>query len=270
MSPLPPYAAPVLLTGALLFIAFLFVEQRVKDPLIHLNIFRRRNLSLAALINVLVGYCLFIGLVSIPLLVNIRQESTADLRAAALEVGVLLSALTVPMAIAALPGGWLSERIGVRWTVLLGLGLALVGFVVKWQTWTLDMNNLVLAVQMAIIGVGIGLTFSPISTAIINSAYDEERGVASALVIILRLLGMTISVSSLSTYGLYRVNSLAALSNVTTLDANTMLTIYSEATLQVLGEMGLIGAVLCAVALIIALGLSHTIELPRKTQTNPL
>lgn len=262
LSPLPAYAAPVLFAGALMFIGFLLVETRVRDPLIKLNMFRRRNLSMAALVNLFVGYCLFIGLVSVPLLVNIRQESAAQLREAALEVGILLSALTIPMAMAAIPGGWLSERIGIRWTVIIGLTASLVGFLIKWQTWTLDIANVTLALNMALIGIGIGLTFSPISTAIINSAYDEERGVASALVIILRLIGMTISVSTLSTFGLYRVTSIASAVQTTTFDTNAMLNVYADATLTVLGEMGFIGAVLCAVALVPAFFLTRTAAPP--------
>jgi MFS family permease len=261
LSPLPAYAAPVLGAGALMFIGFLLVESRVRDPLIKLGMFRRRNLSLAALVNLFVGYCLFIGLVSVPLLVNIRQESAAQLREAALEVGILLSALTIPMALAAIPGGWLSDRIGIRWTVVIGLTASLVGFFIKWQTWTLDIDNLMLALNMALIGIGIGLTFSPISTAIINSAYDEERGVASALVIILRLIGMTISVSTLSTFGLYRVTMIAGAAPAS-LDANAMLNVYADATLTVLGEMGLIGAILCALALIPAFFLGRTAAPP--------
>ncbi len=104
-----------------------------REPLINLGMFRRRNLALATLINVLIGYCLFIGLVSIPILVNVHQESVTTLQQAALEVGILLSGLTVPIAIAAIPGGGLSDRIGIRNTVLLGLGISLVGFALIWQ-----------------------------------------------------------------------------------------------------------------------------------------
>ena len=156
LSPLPAYAGPVLLAGAVMFILFIIVELRVRDPLINLRMFRDRNIAAASLVNVLVGYCLFIGLVSVPLLVNIRQESTADLQRAALEVGLLLSTLTVPMALAALPGGWLSQRVGLRTTLLIGLILASVGFILKWQTWSENVDNLTVGLQMVMIGVGIG------------------------------------------------------------------------------------------------------------------
>lgn len=266
LSPLPDYAAPVLGTGALLFIAFLFVEARVRDPLINLNMFKRRNLWAASVVNVLVGYCLFIGLVSVPVLINLRVGDLNQLTATALDVGLMLSTLTVPMALAAVPGGWLAERVGLRNAIIGGLALSLVGFALVWRTWTIDINNVMIGLQMALVGVGIGLTFSPVSTAIINSAYDEERGVASALVIILRLIGMTVSVSSLSSLMIFRVNSLATAAtdggSVTAFDANAFIDTYTGAAVQVLGEMGLIGAILCAIAIVFAWALSRTAEPP--------
>ena len=68
----------------------------------------------------------------------------------------------------------------------------------------------VIALEMALVGIGLGLTFSPISAAVINSADENRRGVASALVIILRLIGMTVAISSLTAVALQRVNVLAA------------------------------------------------------------
>ena len=270
LTPLPDYALPVLGAGVLMFLGFLLVESRVRDPLVNLRMFRRQNLTAASVANLVIGYCLFIGLVSVPLLINIRQEDSSTLTQAALEVGVLLSALTVPMALAAVPGGWLSERIGIRNTVILGLFIAAGGFISIWQTWTIDISSSLVALEMLFVGVGIGLTFSPISTAIINSAYDEERGVASALILILRLVGMTVSVASLTTYGLTRINMLIAEASAgmetTTFDTDIFLNLYSDSTVVVLGEMGLIGAILCGVALIPAFFLGREATTPPRDE----
>jgi hypothetical protein len=104
---------------------------------------------------------------------------------------------------------------------------------------------------MALVGIGIGLTFSPVSASIINAAEESERGVASALVIILRLIGMTVSVSSLTTFALARVNGLVAAEvGTSTFDPLAYAHTYATITVQVLGEMGLLGAVLCVVALV--------------------
>jgi MFS family permease len=254
LSPLPPFALPALLSAGVMFALFILVEGRVRDPLINLRMFRTRNLSAGSLTNLFIGYCLFIGLVIVPILVNIRLTSAADLTQAALQVGLLLSALTVPMAIAAVPGGWLSERIGIRNTTVIGLVMAIVGFMLIRLTWTIEISDVAIAAQMIVIGTGIGLTFSPISAAVINSARDDERGVASALVIVLRLIGMTLSVSSLTTFALQRVTYLVAIEQGTAaLDPVVYADTYARVTVSVLGELGFIGAIVAGIALIPAM-----------------
>jgi MFS family permease len=247
----PDYALPLLLLAAILFLGFIFIESRIKDPLIDLRMFRRRNVSSGSIINLFIGFCLMIGLVSVPILINVRVADSTKLSEAALQVGILLSALTVPMALAAVPGGWLSDRIGYQKTTILGLVLAIIGFVLIWRTWTIDLPNGIIVLEMILIGVGIGLTFSPISAAVINSADDSHRGVASALVIILRLLGMTVAVASLTTWALQRVSMLAAaVLGPGSSDPRQFIDVYARITVQVLGDLGFIGAAVCLVALI--------------------
>ncbi len=291
VSPLPSYAAPVLLIALACFIAFIWVERRVKDPLIDLALFRHRNLASGALVNLFVGFCLMIGLVIVPILVNVRETSIVELAPAvtdpaqittpeesddntladaALRVGILLSALTVPMALAAIPGGWLSDRFGYRIATIIGLGLALVGFFLVFETWTLALSDTVIALQMILIGVGIGLTFSPISAAVINTAPEDQHGVASALVIILRLIGMTIATSSLTTLALSRINALSVSSITVDINAaggaEAFIAAYAGITVQVLGEVALIGAALCALGLIPAIiGLRRERSLTQST-----
>jgi len=249
---LPSYALPVLLVGLLAFVLFLLVEARLRYPLVRLGIFRERSISPALLANLFIGYCLFIGLVSVPVLVNLRQSDVSQLSQAALEVGLILSSLTIPMALAAIPSGWLSERFGLRAVIMGGLSASLLGFFVMWRTWTIDIPYPFLAAQMALIGIGIGLAFSPISTAVINHARDDERGVAGALVLIVRLVGMTLSTASLSSLMIYRVQALAQAAQAAeaSFDAARFVSIYANSAVQVLSEMGLIGAVLCGLALI--------------------
>ncbi len=260
---LPPLNGGVLLIALVALIGFVLVESRLHDPLIQLKLFKRRNLASGAIINLFIGFCLMIGLVTVPILVNVRVQDSSQLSEAALQTGILLSALTVPMAIAAVPGGWLSDRIGFKKTTVIGLVLAIIGFTLIWQTWAIEMSNTLVAVEMIFVGVGIGLTFSPISAAVINSADEDHRGVASALVIILRLIGMTVAVALLTNFALHRINNLAATELGGSLQSGdqTMefINAYASIAVRVLGELGLMGAVLCLLALIpAALGMNGT------------
>ncbi|MBN1565052.1 MAG: MFS transporter [Anaerolineae bacterium] len=253
------YGPYFLIGAAILFMMFLVIEARVTYPLVRLGMFRNINFSAASVTNGLVGFCLAIGLVSAPLLVNFRMEETTgeEVQNAAYIAGLLLSGLTVPMAIAAIPGGWLSERYGYRVPTVGGLILACAGFTLTGFTWASDTSYWLMGAEMAIIGVGLGLTISPIGTAALNTVGEDERGVASALILILRLIGMTVAISWLTMYSLDRFDVLkenylapegASLEEA--LAAAT--TANLEAAVDVIKELQYIGAVVSGAALIIA------------------
>lgn len=257
LSPLPPYALPVLIGAVVAFVLFIFVERRSKDPLIDLSMFRNRSVSMGLLTNLFIGYVLFVGLVTVPILVNVRMESASSLQETALLVGLMLCALTVPMALATFPGGWLSGKIGVRNTTMIGLLISAGGFLLMWQTWDYNISDALVVIEMIIVGVGIGLTFSPISASVINAADEHHRGVASALVIVLRLVGMTLSVSTLTSIALMRVNTLLV-QRVGAIESFDSVTAAAHITVEVLGEVGLLAAILCLVGVAVAAFIPNT------------
>jgi MFS family permease len=252
----------VLVASAICFVLFLLVEWRRRDPLINLHLFRKRNIAAASITNLLVGFCLMLGLVSVPLIVNLRAENTTAeaIARAAEKAGILLSGLTIPMALAAIPGGWLANRIGYRATTAAGMALAMLGFLFAGLTWQADTPDLVMAAHMVLAGIGLGLTISPIGTAVINEVDENERGVSSALVIILRLIGMTIAISTLTTFALNRVSHLMDVARSQFGPSLTPEQIQQQAVaayfasgIRAIDEMLLIGACVCLAALIPAL-----------------
>lgn len=251
---------PALLIGAALaFLLFLLVEARVSHPLIRLGMFRSRNVSASSVANFLVGFCLAIGLVSAPLLVNFRMDSptSKDVQHAAYTAGLLLSGLTVPMALAAIPGGWLSERTGYRLPTVLGLLIAGIGFALTGTTWESDTSYWLMGGQMALIGIGLGLTISPIGTAVLNDVREDERGIAAAMILVLRLVGMTVSISSLTAYALNRFDVLVArrMAGAAGLEETVLAsqTASLEAAVDAICELQLIGAAAALIALVAAL-----------------
>ena len=254
------YGQYFLIGAGVAFLAFILIESRVRYPLIRLSLFRNRNLSSASLVNLLVGFCLAIGLVSAPLLVNFRASETtsASIQHAAYIAGLLLSGLTIPMALAAVPGGWLSERYGYRLPTVAGLAMAAAGFAITGVWWDSDTSYWVMGAQMAVIGIGLGLTISPIGTAALNDVDEHERGVTSALILILRLVGMTIAISWLTIYALDRFDVLQArYTDAIATDISELVIATQNATMRavvdVINELQFIGAVVSAAALVIAL-----------------
>jgi MFS family permease len=254
------YRPDFLIGAAIAFLGFILIESRIKFPLLRLGMFRGRNLSAASVTNLLAGFCIAIGLVSAPFLVNFRAEgpNSEDIQNAAYITGLLLSGLTVPMALAAIPGGWLNERYGYRLPTACGLLLATAGFALAGLVWKGDTSYWIMGAQMAMIGVGLGLTISPIGTAVLNDVEEHERGVASALILILRLVGMTLAISSLTIYALDRFDVLQA-RYTPSVEADLEETVLAtqQATLRavvnVINELQFIGAAASGIAFLFAL-----------------
>ncbi len=255
---LPTYALPLLAFSALCLAAFVFWAGRSAKTLFDWRHFRRPPLAAASAVNLLVGFSLMIGLVSVPTLVNVSLESTAELAGGALRVGLLLSALTVPMALAAYPGGRWTERHGPSRVTQGGLLLAAFGFLLIWRSWGAQLNDVWIALELAIVGLGLGLTLAPISNASLNAARESERGLFGALVILLRLLGMALSTALLSNYALSRINARTIAEFGATLDPMLYADTYARIAIAVVAELGLIGALVCVLALLPAGRLGHS------------
>src|SRR3954468_21259228 len=258
--------------AAVMFAVFLFSQRRVRDPILDLRIFANRNLSAASAVNLLVGFCIMVALVSVPIFINVA--GAADTMKAALVTGYLLCAFTVPMALAAIPGGWLSERLGYRSSVVVGFATAIAGFWLM-SLWKVEMaaqavaffDNLrraapsaargtgFMAAGLALAGVGIGLTIAPIGAAVINGVGEQDRGMASSLVIILRLIGMSVSMSSMMAFGLRRTTVLSRkmLGPDDALDLEKTARVALDVVTKITSEIALIALAVTAVALGVAL-----------------
>ena len=203
---LPPSVIPALVAALVFLLLFIWRQSRAKDPLIELSLFKKRNYLPASLANFLIGVALFIAIANVPLFINSLITSSPE--QGAWESGWMLSGLTVPMALAAVPGGWISDKRGYRFPSLLGLIMAVAGFTLM-SGWTREVSYLVMGTHLAFTGIGLGLTMAPIAAAVINASPAEHRGTSSALVIIFRLVGMTVGVSGITTIGLRRMQILS-------------------------------------------------------------
>ena len=112
-----------------------------------------------------------------------------------------------------------------------------------------------MAAGLALAGIGIGLTIAPIGTAVINGVREQERGMASSLVIILRLIGMSISMSSMTAYGLRRTTILSRemLRPEDALDLEKTARVALDVVTKITGEMALIALAVAATAIGVAL-----------------
>ena len=184
---------------------FVWHQRRTADPLIDARLFRGRNLRLALVANFVVGAALVIAMVDVPLFVNAVE---VDLERSALVAGAVLAVLTASMAVASYVGGRLTERTWYGPPAVAGLVAATVAYVAMGFTWDGDISYVLIALQLALLGAGFGLTVAPTNSAVISAAPADQRGGAAALVMVTRLLGFSVGLSALTAWGLSRFNSL--------------------------------------------------------------
>jgi EmrB/QacA subfamily drug resistance transporter len=204
------WADPLVLGGIGLALvaglAFAALELRLRHPLVDPRLFADRRFAAANAVSLLTGYTLATAIIGGPVFVSRVLNGGADLSAAA------LTALTVALAGGALVGGVLSGLLGERVTTLAGVAVTAVGL---WLAlgWGTDTGLGLLVRDLAVYGIGFGLTVSPRATAAVEAAGAGAYGVASAMLQITRTVGMSVGLALLTSIGQNRIDELTALVN---------------------------------------------------------
>ncbi|HEY6377550.1 MAG TPA: MFS transporter [Candidatus Dormibacteraeota bacterium] len=202
--------------GAVLAAAFVVHELRSHEPLIDFRGMSDRAAWGSLLVNLAVGAALMAALVDIPIFARstVAPHSQVD---AALE----LLRLLVAVPIGAVLGGLICERLGYRLTVALGMLLCAVTFVLmaRWDTGALGARGALLGVPLPVggadvalfvCGLGFGLAIAPVNAAVLGAVRASLHGVASALVVVARMVGMLVGLSLLTAIGLRRFYAAAS------------------------------------------------------------
>jgi MFS family permease len=166
------------------------VEMHGKAPMVQFQFFRSRSFLGANIVAFIVSFAMLAMFFFIALYMqNILHYS-------ALEAGIRFLPSTVVIIFAAPIAGRLADRIGPRIPMTVGLALAAVALFLQSQlTATSGYGDLL--VPFMIMGLGMGLTMSPMSTAAMNSVSPDKAGVASGILSMSRMVGGTFGVASI-------------------------------------------------------------------------
>jgi hypothetical protein len=118
------------------------------------------------------------------------------------------------------------------------------------STWGADESRARMALHLALAGFGFGLVTSPVGTATIDAVAPDLRGVASGLVLILRLMGMSVGLSALTAWGLRRFGVLSTPYTIAELGQ-----VIVQITVRVLDETFLAAAITSLLGIALAMGL---------------
>lgn len=204
------WADPAILLGlGLAFLAaaaFVLRELRRAGPLIDPRLFADVRFAASNGVSLLTGYTLVTAIIGGPVFVNRVLNAGPDESAAA------LTALTLAIAAGAVVGGVASGWVGQRLTAVLGVGLTVIGLVLA-GGWGVESDLSRLQRDLAIFGLGFGLTVSPRATAAVEAAGASAYGVTSAMLQVTRTIGMSVGLALLTSIGQNRIDELNGLIN---------------------------------------------------------
>jgi MFS family permease len=176
--------------SAVLFVAFLIIERRAKEPVIPLDLFRNRTVSSASGVAFLRGVAFFAVVSFIPLFVQAALGGSVNDGRNAL-YGFLL-----PLIVTAIIGGQLAVRVSYRGVIFIGLVVMTAGvFLLTGISQTSTVVDI--AARSAVMGLGAGLTFASVVIAVQYSVPREKIGVASSLAQFMSNLGSSIGLAVL-------------------------------------------------------------------------
>jgi MFS family permease len=202
-NPVAELVIPLLGVAAVLAVLLVQRQRRAVWPLLPVSLFRDRQFTAAIVANFLVGASLIVAMVDIPVITAMLVDQPSVSRVSAL----MLAPFTVLIALLSFAGGRIVSRVGFRRTASIGLVLVAVGYAALW----LGLRNGVLIGMvpgLVLAGAGFGLVFAPIGATAIDAAPDPDRGIAAAMILVFRLLGMTIGISTLTAIAVRRLQGL--------------------------------------------------------------
>jgi EmrB/QacA subfamily drug resistance transporter len=173
---------------AVLLIAFIAWERRAEAPMIDLSLFGNPRFT-AASASVAISFFALSGFIFL-----ITQYFQFLKNYGPLSTGVRLLPVATCVAIASVLGAKLAVRVGTKLVVTTGL-LLMAGFYLWVTTVSASTGYGTIAVQMVVLGTGMGLTSAPATEAIMGVVPKAKAGVGSAVNDATRLLGGTLGVA---------------------------------------------------------------------------
>jgi len=164
------------LVAAAAFVVFIFVERRVEEPLVPLSLFRSRSFTGANVLTLLLYGALSAATFLLPFnLIQVQHYSPA-------KAGAAFLPFVVTMTLLSRWSGALADRIGPKWLLIAGPVIAGGGFAlmaipgIGGSYWTTFFPGI------AMLGVGMSITVTPLTTTVMTSIEDERHaGAASGI-----------------------------------------------------------------------------------------
>ncbi len=168
--------------------AFVAIEKRSPSPMVDFAFFRSRSFLGANIVGFIVSFAMLAMFFFMALyLQNVLHFSP-------LQAGVRFLPTTLVIIVAGPLAGRLTDKIGPRPLMTLGLVTVAVSLFLQSRI-TVHTGYLTLLPGFILMGAGMGLVMSPMSTAAMNAVDRRKAGVASGVLSMSRMVGGTFGVA---------------------------------------------------------------------------
>jgi EmrB/QacA subfamily drug resistance transporter len=168
--------------------AFVMIEKRVRVPMVDFAFFRSRTSVGANIVAFLISFAMFAQFFFLTLyLQNVLHYSP-------LETGLRFLPSTLVIIVVAPLAGRLADRVGSRPLMTLGLTIVAAAMFIESRV-TIHSGYGLLLPGFVLMGLGMGLVMSPMSTAAMNAVDRTKAGAASGVLSMNRMVGSTFGVA---------------------------------------------------------------------------
>ena len=169
-------------------VSFVQIELRVKAPMIDFSFFRTRTSLGVNLVGFIITFAMFAQFFFMTLYMqNILHYSP-------LETGLRFLPSTLVIIVMGPLAGRLTDRVGPRPLITLGLVLVAIALLIQSRL-TIHSGYGLLLPGFVLMGIGMGLVMSPMSTAAMNAVDRTKAGAASGVLSMSRMIGSTFGVA---------------------------------------------------------------------------
>ena len=169
--------------GAVLLVAFILWERLQTEPLVRLSLFEDRNFAVANLIAASISF----GMLSLFLPFTIYLQSVRGF--SALTAGLIMAPMSLTSMFTAPFAGRLADRFGGKYILMAGITLFTLGAAGLVFVAGPDSTFINFLPATIVAGLGVGMTFAPMTTVAMRDISPRMAGSASAVLNTIRQLG---------------------------------------------------------------------------------
>ncbi|MEI6285770.1 MAG: DHA2 family efflux MFS transporter permease subunit [Bacillota bacterium] len=186
------YIVSLFYTALACLVLFITTELRVNHPMIDMRLFRNSTFTAANLVGFITFGAFYGGNFLLPFFLK------SILGYNSITAGLVLLPLTVAMVVFSPIGGRLADKLGSRIPAFCGV-MTIACALYSMQTISEDYSGYDFFIRLALFGVGLGLTMSPLTNCAVASLPKDKIGVGSGIFNLSKIIGGSIGVVAAET-----------------------------------------------------------------------